>query len=112
MEEKGNEIQKEADQKATEGLSFPLSQKDLFALRKGGFIVYGTATLSSGTVAVTDRRIQASSIAFATYKTPAGTMGSNLKAVCTANTLTLTAVKLDTTTETSDTSTVGYLVLI
>ena len=90
----------------------PLSIDDLFALRSGGFILYGTANLSSGTYVISDHRIQASSIPLVSLIAPGGTMGANYKAACTLGALTITAVKTDKSTETSDTSTVSYLIIL
>jgi hypothetical protein len=93
-------------------LPFPLDIPSLHALKDGGFILSGTATLAAGVAAISDKRIHASSVAVVAYVTPAGTMGANLKGVCTAGTLTITAVKSDKTTETSDTSLVAYLIIL
>lgn len=93
-------------------LPFPLPSTDIFSLTKGGFILAGSATLASGTVAVSDRRIQPSSVALVSYTVPGGTTGTNLKAVCTAGTLTITAVGTGGATVTTDTSTVVYLVIL
>ena len=93
-------------------LPFPLDINTIFALKNGGFILFGTLTLSSGVGTVTDGRIQASSVALVTYKTPGGTTGTNLKAGCTEDTLTVTAVNTSGTTVTTDTSVVSYLVII
>lgn len=92
--------------------SFPLRRNDLFALKQGGFILSGTATLASGTVTVSDRRIQPSSVAIVSYKTPAGTLGTNLKGLTAAGSLAITAVATDRSTVTTDTSAVSYLIIL
>lgn len=85
-------------------LLFPLDQNTRFTLKKGGFILSGSATLASGTVTVTDRRIQASSVATVSYKTHS-TPG-RLRAACTDNTLTITSDNA------ADASEVSYLVIL
>lgn len=85
-------------------LPFPLDLKTRFALKKGGFILSGTATLASGTVTVTDRRIQASSVATISYKTHSSP--GRLRAACTDNTLTITS---DSATDASE---VAYIIVL
>ena len=93
-------------------LPFPLDPNTRFALKKGGFILCGVATLVAGTIAVNDRRIQLGSTAIVTYTVPGGTTGTNLKAVCTLGALTITAVGTTGTIVATDTSTVSYLIII
>lgn len=114
-------------------LGFPLKSPDLTSLRKGGFVLYGTDTLVSGVLTITDNRIKPwnttfknGSVAMATYNASGGTMGSTLRAVCTARTLTITSMKITgtapdaggaititgTTANTSDTSTVNWLIIL
>lgn len=85
-------------------LSFPLDLKTIFALKKGGFILSGSATLASGTVVVSDRRIQASSVAIISYKT--NSSPGTLRAACTDGTLTITS------SSATDASEVAYLVVL
>lgn len=75
----------------------------------GGFA--GKATLVAGTVAVTISGLTTSDEAFVSIVTPAGTLSSGLKAVCTANTLTITSVNTAGATNTLDTSTVRYVII-
>lgn len=96
----------------TQSLATPLDINTLHALKKGGFILFGTLTLVSGVATVTDRRIQTGSVSIVSYATPAGTMGANLKAACAQGTLTVTSVKSDATTQTADTSKVAYFLVI
>lgn len=102
------------------GLVFPLDDDTIKSLKQGGFILSGAVALSSGVATVTDSRIRAASgtgtsfvgsIALVAYLTPAGTTGTNLKAVCTENTLTITAIDTAGATVASDTSTIQYLIL-
>jgi len=93
-------------------LPHPLDIDTLFALKTGGFILFGSATLASGVVTVEDRRIKASSIAVVTYQAPGGTTGTNLKAACTDGTLTITAVNTSGSTVNTDTSSVSYLIIL
>lgn len=93
-------------------LRFPLDFESLFALKKGGFILSGTVDLSSGVATIEDRRIQPSSVAIVSYTAPDGTLGAALTAACAAGTVTITSVKSDLTTETSDASTVAYLIVL
>ena len=71
----------------------------------------GTATLVSGTKAVTVSGVTSSNQAFVTLVTPAGTLGAAYKAVCGTNTITITAVSIAGVTVTTDTSTLNYLIL-
>ena len=71
----------------------------------------GTATLASGTKAITISGVSTSNEAFVQLTTPSGTLGAAYKAVCTTNTLTITAVSVAGVTVTTDTSTLNYLVI-
>lgn len=93
-------------------LSFPLSINTLHALKRGGFILTGTATLASGVATVAHDRIRGNSTPSVSYSEPAGTTGANLKAVCTNGTLTITAVGTDGTTVTTDVSVVSYFIVL
>ena len=93
-------------------LPFPLDQNTRFALKKGGFILSGTAVLASGTVTVSDQRIQTGSVPLISYVTPGGTTGTNLKAVVAQGSLTITAVNTSGTAVTTDTSTVSFLIVL
>ena len=111
-ENRVREIVREEQAKTPRALPYPLDINTLFALKTGGFVLFGTAVLDTGVATVTDHRIRASSIVIACYTAPNGTMGANLKAVCAQGSLTITAVKSDKSTETSDTSTVAYIVIL
>lgn len=93
-------------------LTFPLTPDTIFTLTHGGFVLVGKATLSSGTITVTNHRIKASSVALASYETPGGTTGTNLKAVCSDGSLAITGVDTSGSTVTTDTSTVSYVVFM
>ncbi len=71
----------------------------------------GTATLVSGTKAITISGLTSSNQAFVQLVTPSGTLGAMYKAVCTTNTLTITAVSILGVTVTTDTSTLNYLII-
>lgn len=73
-----------------------------------------TATLVAGVKAVTITGITTSSQAFLQIINPSGTsLTHNYTAICTANTLTITAVESDdATTNTSDVSTLNYVIII
>ncbi len=73
----------------------------------------GSTTLIAGTKAVTVTGITASSIPILTLQSQGGTVTTivEYKAVCTTNTLTITAVTSAKATNTTDTSTVGYLIV-
>lgn len=73
--------------------------------------MFNDATLSSGTVAVTISGLTTGDRAFIQLTTPGGTLGTHYKAVCTANTLTITAVDTAGSTVTSDTSTLTYHII-
>ena|SRR3990167_2746216 len=114
-------------------LGFPLAIPRLESLRKGGFIIYGKATLVAGVATINDNKIRVpngdkygGSVAFANYHTSGGTMGSTLIAVCTAGVLTITSMQITgtssvgggaitytgTTANTSDTSTINWLIIL
>jgi len=93
-------------------LSFPLDPETIFALTNGDFILVGKATLISGVVAISDRRVKPSSIAIVSHETIAGTLGVTLVATCTDGTLTITSKDSAGATETSETSVVSYLVIL
>lgn len=93
-------------------LPFPLDINTRHALKEGGFILSGIATLASGVATLNDRRIQTSSVATVSYQTPGGTTGTNLKAVCTKGVLTITAVGTGGSTVTTDTSVVSFLIIL
>jgi hypothetical protein len=93
-------------------LPFPLDIDTLHSLKDGGFILAGTATLASGTVTISDRTIRNGSVPFVSYAVPAGTTGTNLKAVCAQGSLTITAIGTGGSTVTTDTSEVSYLIFL
>lgn len=96
----------------TRALPFPLDIDSLHSLKSGGFILFGTATLVSGTVTLNDKRIKMGSIPIASYSTPAGTTGTNLKAVCTQGSLAITAVGTTGSKVTTDTSVVSFFIVL
>lgn len=71
----------------------------------------GSATLVSGTKAVTITGVTSSNIGFISITTPGGTLASGYKVVCTTNTLTITSETTAGATNTLDTSTLNYLVI-
>jgi hypothetical protein len=73
--------------------------------------MFNDATLSSGTVAITISGLATTDRAFLQLTTPSGTLGTHYKAVCTANTLTITAVDITGSTVTTDTSTLTYHII-
>jgi hypothetical protein len=110
-ENRVREIAREEAAKARR-LPMPLDLNTLFSLRKGGFLLFGTLTLASGVATLEDSRIQPSSTPVVSHVSPDGTVGAALTASCTSGTLTVTAVKNDTTTETLETSEVAYIVVL
>lgn len=74
----------------------------------GGFM--GTATMVAGVATVTISGLTSSDRAFTQLVTPGGTMGARVKAVCTTNTLTITAVSGAGSTVTSETSTYNFVI--
>lgn len=73
--------------------------------------MFNDATLVSGTLAITITGLATTDRAFVQLTTPGGTLGTHYKAVCTANTLTITAVDTAGSTVTSDTSTLTYHII-
>lgn len=71
----------------------------------------GTATLVSGTKAITINGLGSTARAFVQLVTPGGTLGNGYKAVCTANTLTITSVTAAGATQTLDTSVLNYFIV-
>ncbi len=106
------ETQPQNSPQQTSSLPFPLDRESIFALKKGGFILAGTATLVSGTVTISDPRIQTGSIAIPAYASPSGTTGTNLKAVAAQGSLTITAINTSRATVTTDVSKVSYLIIL
>lgn len=93
-------------------LPFPLDPNALFTLKNGGFILFGKATLASGTATILDRRIKASSIALVQYEVVAGTIGVALKAICSDGQVVFTSIDATSATKTADTSVVSYIVIL
>ena len=112
IEEKPIEELKKIEKDNLQKLSFPLDPDTIFALTNGDFILVGKATLVSGVVAISDRRIKPSSIAIVSHETIAGTLGVTLGGVCTDSTLTITSYDSGGSTETSETSVVSYLIIL
>jgi hypothetical protein len=56
-------------------LSFPLDQNTRFALKKGGFILCGTVTLTSGAATIYDHRIRGGSIPIVSLASGGGSGG-------------------------------------
>lgn len=82
----------------------------LSVLASGGMI--GKATLVGGTVAISISGLTTSDEAFLTLVAPGGTIGTGgHKAVCTANTLTITSVLTNGSSQALDTSTLRYVVI-
>ena len=77
---------------------------------KNKYTATGTATLVSGTKAITISGLTSGNMAFVQLTTPGGTLGAAYKAVCTTNTLTITAVTVAGVTVTTDTSTLNYFI--
>lgn len=74
--------------------------------------IAGTATLVAGTVAITVSGVTTSSRAFVTLATPnTGSSTVKFQAVCTANTVTITALVAAGTINTADISVVNYFVV-
>lgn len=71
----------------------------------------GGVTLASGVATVTITGLQATDKAFVQLVSTSGTLGTHYKAVCTANTLTITSVNTSGTTVTTDNSTLSYTVI-
>ena len=64
-----------------------------------------TVTLVAGVGTISDSQVTINSKAIAQLVTPAGTLGDNFKAVCTAGVVTVTSVVAAGTTQALDTST-------
>ncbi len=79
-------------------------------IKEGGGGKMGVATLVAGSVAISISGLTTNSRAFVQLVTPGGTLGDAFKAVCTTNTLTITSVVAAGTTQTSDTSTLNYVI--
>lgn len=77
-----------------------------------GSTAKGQATLVNGTVVVSIPGLSASSIAVVSPSNPIGTMGVNYKAVCTANTLTITSYVGGLTTQALDNSVLNYIAIL
>lgn len=76
-------------------------------------MVSGQAVLVAGVVAVTITGLTTSSLALGiVIAVTGGTQGTTYKAVCTANTLTITAITTTGTTVITDTSTLNYLIQV
>lgn len=73
--------------------------------------MFGDITLTAGVGTVTISGLATTDRAFVQLTTPGGTLGTHYKAVCTANTLTITAVDTAGSTVTSDTSTLTYHII-
>lgn len=71
----------------------------------------GSATLVSGTTTVSISGLTSSNLAVVSIKTPGGTLGAAYKAVCTTNTLTITAITTAGVTVITDTSTLTYAIV-
>ena len=89
-------------------LSFPLTSNDLFALKKGGFILSGTTTLASGAATLSDRRIKPSSKALLGYDVAAKalTHPGILSGACSDGELSIAS------TSATDASDVAYLIIL
>ncbi len=90
-------------------LAYQLDDRTRIALKNDVYYV-GTATLSAGTIAISNYKIRTTSIAMAAYQTPAGTIGV-LKAVCTDGQVAITSCQTSGATQTLDTSVVQFLVI-
>jgi len=76
-------------------------------------IVVNTVALVSGVATITISGVTTSSICMGTQIiTPSGTLSNSYKAVCTASTLTITAIDTAGSTVTTDNSTLSYTVLL
>lgn len=71
----------------------------------------GRATLVAGTVAVSITGLTTNDDVYLNLLTPGGTMGTRVTGVCTANTLTITAVGLTGSLVATDTSTYSYFIV-
>lgn len=93
------------------GISVGLAQPVGVVEGTGGRV--GQTTLVSGTKAITITGITTSSRAIITFVSTGGTVSTTWQyaGVCTANTLTITALTNAGTVDTSDTSTLNYLII-
>lgn len=92
------------------GISVGLAQKVGIVEGTGGRV--GQTTLVAGTIAITITGLTTSSRAFVQRVTPSGvTLTTEYNAVCTANTLTITADLAAGTINTADISVMNYLVI-
>jgi len=73
--------------------------------------MFGDATLSSGTVAVTISGLASTDRAFVQITSASGTISGIYTAVCTTNTLTITAINTAGSTVTTDNSTLTYHII-
>lgn len=81
-------------------------------IKTGANSMMGTAVLVAGTVAITITGLTIADEAFLQLTIPGGTTGTQYKAVCTANTLTITSVAVATgVIVNTDTSTLNYLII-
>lgn len=96
-------VQDELRKAPRPALNLPLNIDTIFALKNGGFLTFGIATLASGTVTVLDHRIRSVSTPHLTYKTHSSQ--GVLRAVCTDGTLTIAS------TSGTDASEVHYLII-
>lgn len=76
-----------------------------------GAVKSGSATLVLGTVALSIPGVTAASRATITPLTPTGTLGVSYKAVCTTDTLTITAVQAGLGTQVLDVSVLNYILV-
>ena len=84
-------------------LTTPLHIDTIHALKTGGFLTLGSATLASGTVTVEDRRIRTTSTALVTYKTHSNE--GSLLALCADGSVAITS------NDGTDASEVQYLII-
>lgn len=70
-----------------QALQFPLDVNTLFALKNGGFILSGVATVSGGEAIIGDRRIKPSAVPLITSK--GSTSGRAYAADCANGSLTI-----------------------
>jgi hypothetical protein len=90
-----------------------ITNKGELILREGSNGFAGQTTLVSGTKAITITGVTTGSRAFISFVSIGGTVTTTWQyaGVCTANTLTITALTNAGTTDTSDTSTVNYEII-
>jgi len=92
-------------------LTIPLAKRLKVTEGTGGFV--GQTTLVSGTKAITITGVTTSSRAILTFVSAGGTVTTTWQyaGVCTSNTLTITALTNAGATDTTDTSTLNYLIV-